>query len=162
MKKLFTFFISLLLLLSCGKQQEPQQNGSDSDNSSSQEPIEELSAMYKGSVFVVFNEQEFETQDIEVKFSKDDENNSTLSLYKVKFVPQMPVTIDLDVPGVSYEKREDCYILTGNGIVPTMGGNPFDKYTATDISGVATKDALSFSLNFGIYPTRYEGRRIAE
>lgn len=161
MKKIIPLFIALLMLSACGKKTEPQQNSSEPE-ARSLEPIAEQSATYKGSIFVTFNGQEYETKDIKVKFNKDSETSSTLSIYRVKFVPQMPVTIDLDLPGVSYVTTDASYTLSGNNIVPTMGGNPFDKYTATDLEGTASKDALSFSLYFGTYPTRYEGQRITE
>lgn len=149
------------MLGACGKQTEPRSNSVEPE-AKSMEPIAEQSATYKGSIFVTFNGQEYETKDIKVKFNKDSETSSTLSIYKVKFVPQMPVTIDLDLPGVSYAATDASYTLSGNNIVPTMGGNPFDRYTATNIEGTANKDALSFSLYFGEYPTRYEGQRITE
>ncbi|MBQ5524629.1 MAG: hypothetical protein IIT93_03825 [Paludibacteraceae bacterium] len=161
MKKIFSLFFVLLMLGACSKQTEPQPNRVEPE-AKSMEPIAENAASYKGSVFVIFEGKEYETKDIKVTFRKDNESTATISMYKVKFVPKMPVTIDLDLPGVSYATTDASYTLSGNNIVPTMGGNPFDRYTATNIEGTANKDALSFSLYFGEYPTRYEGQRITE
>ena len=109
MKKIFSLFFVLLMLGACGKKTEPQQN-----------PIAENTASYKGSVFVVFEGKEYETKDIKVTFRKDNESTATISMYGVKFVPQMPVTIDLDLPGVNYQTKENSYVITDNNIIPTM------------------------------------------
>lgn len=151
MKKIFSLFFVLLMLGACGKKTEPQQN-----------PIEENTASYRGSVFVIFMGEEYETKDIKVTFRKDNESTATISMYGIKFVPTMPVTVDFDLPGVNYQTKENSYVITDNNIIPTMKGDPVKKYIATDINGTANKDALSFSLNLGEYPTRYEGQRITE
>lgn len=159
MKKVLFLLIAVIALSACKKSQEP---ATKDTKQASENPVFEKEAQYNGSVFVTFNGQEYETPSIRVKLSKENETEATLSMYKVKFVPQMPVTIDLDLPGVNYKTTGNSYTITGNNIIPTMGGNPFEKYIATDIKGTATKETLSFSLNFGQYPTRYEGQRITE
>ena len=161
MKKIFSLFFVLLMLGACGKKTEPQPNSVEPE-AKSMEPIAENAASYKGSVFVIYEGKEYETKDIKVTFRKDNESTATISMYGVKFVPQMPVTIDLDLPGVNYQTKENSYVITDNNIIPTMKGDPVEKYIATDINGTANKDALSFSLYFGKYPTRYEGQRITE
>lgn len=161
MKKIFSLFFVLLMLGACGKQTEPRPNSVEPE-AKSMEPIAENAASYKGSVFVIYEGTEYETKDIKVTFRKDNESTATISMYKVKFVPKMPVTVDLDLPGVNYQTKENSYVITDNNIIPTMKGDPVEKYIATNIEGTANKDALSFSLYFGEYPTRYEGQRITE
>ena len=92
------------MLGACGKKTEPQPNSVEPE-AKSMEPIAENAASYKGSVFVIYEGKEYETKDIKVTFRKDNESTATISMYKVRFVPKMPVTVDLDLPGVNYQTK---------------------------------------------------------
>ena len=91
-----------------------------------------------------------------------DETAKTLDImfYKVKFVPQMPVSLDVSVPGVGFEVKNGTIELSADGIVPLSGGTlPFPKYTVTGLSGTLTDSGISMKLNFGEYPVAYEGKK---
>lgn len=153
MKKTLSFIMLSLLLIACNEQKKEPVNP---------EPVEPTVYSYSGSIFVEFMGKEYETKDIKVDFVRNDGSSSTLKLYKVRFVPQMPVTVDLDVPNIPYSGSTGNYTFAGTNIVPTMKDNPYEKYTAKDIKGTATETQLNFSLIFGDYPTRYAGSRISE
>ena len=116
------------------------------------------SSMYSGSLTVVAYGKENVTEGLEVNADIDKEGTLTLVFHKVKFVPQMPVTLDVTVPGVSYSIESDgSILLSGDGIVPITMMQPYPKYTVTGLSGKMSEKALSVSLNFGEFPTSYSG-----
>lgn len=80
-------------------------------------------------------------------------SNSTLDicLYGINFSSRMPVSIDMVIPGATYTRTIDKITISGENIAPTMGGNPFDKYMITGLSGYVTADSLVFSNNYGTY-----------
>ena len=69
----------------------------------------------------------------------------------------MPVSLDVTVPGVKCECRENEIILSGNDIVPLAMGMPYAKYNVTSLSGKITAGKLTVSLNFGEFATSYAG-----
>ena len=78
--------------------------------------------------------------------------------HKVKFVPQMPVSLDVTVPDVKYSRAADgSLLLSSDGIVPITMMQPYPKYTVTGLSGKMSDKTLSISLNFGEFPTSYSG-----
>ena len=83
--------------------------------------------------------------------------------YKVKFVPQMPVSLDVSVPGVGFEVKNGTIELSADGIVPLSGGTlPFPKYTVTGLSGTLTDTVILMKLNFGEYPVAYDGQKLPD
>lgn len=116
------------------------------------------SSKYSGSLTVVAFGKENVTEGVEVNADFDKEGTLTLVFHKVKFVPQMPVSLDVTVPGVSYSIESDgSILLSGDGIVPITMMQPYPKYTVTGLSGKMSDKALSVSLNFGEFPTSYSG-----
>lgn len=128
---------------------------------------------FSGKLTVTFKGSDYTTDNIKVKvtdvvFSNSDRKEGTLSLNfeKVKFVPKMPVSLDITVPGVTFKiiSRGKAEIY-GNGIVPLSGGKGYEMYTVTGLTGKITDendsssadDSISFSLKFGEYPTSYSG-----
>lgn len=148
-----SFFSIIMLQTSC----QPQQPETDEPDLA-----EETVLHYMGATYVHFQGEEYEGDSVRVDFVRNDDGTATLKLFRVRFVPQMPVTVDLDVPSLPYDKKPDAYLFAGDSIVPTMGGNPVDRYMATQIQGTARADSIRFSLNFGSFPTRYAGARIRE
>ena len=97
-----------------------------------------------------------------------DKTQGTLSLIfeKVKFVPQMPVSLDITVPGVAFKiVSKNKAEISGNGIVPLTGGKEYEMYSVTGLTGEIvddndssrSDDSISFSLKFGNFPTSYSG-----
>lgn len=116
------------------------------------------SSVYSGSLNVVAGGKENVTEGVEVNADIDKDGVLTLVFHKVKFVPQMPVSLDVTVPDVKYSREADgSLVLSGDGIVPITMMQPYPKYTVTGLSGKMSAKALSVSLNFGEFPTSYSG-----
>lgn len=116
------------------------------------------SSVYSGSLNVVAGGKDNVTEGVEVNADIDKDGVLTLVFHKVKFVPQMPVSLDVTVPDVKYSKEADgSLLLSGDGIVPITMMQPYPKYTVTGLTGKMSAKALSVSLNFGEFPTSYFG-----
>lgn len=74
-----------------------------------------------------------------------------IKLYGINFSSKMPVTIDMEIPDVSYIRTVEKITLSGDSIIPTMGGNPFNRYVIYDLSGTITADSLTFTNAYGTY-----------
>lgn len=116
------------------------------------------SSVYSGSLNVVAGGKDNVTEGVEVNADIDKDGVLTLVFHKVKFVPQMPVSLDVTVPDVKYSREADgSLLLSGDGIVPITMMQPYPKYTVTGLSGKMSAKALSVSLNFGEFSTSYSG-----
>lgn len=115
--------------------------------------------VYSGTLTVVAagKDNVSENVNVNVNVSLQDDGTATIIFNKVKFVPQMPVSLDVTVPGVKCEIRENEIILSGNDIVPLAMGMPYAKYKVTSLNGKITAGKLTVSLNFGEFATSYVG-----
>ena len=123
-------------------------------------PFENL---YKGVMSVVYQDQTYPNDSIAVSLSLNAANDSVdIQINQIRFVPSMPVTIDLIVPSVPCTVRQDGSVtFAGTGIVPVMlNGAAYPMYTVTDLQGSADSGQCVFSLNFGSFPTSYTGQRL--
>ena len=59
----------------------------------------------------------------------------------------------------SYERGG--YSFSCDNVVPLALGGEYPKYNVTALSGTLEGGNLSFGLNFGAYPTRFNGTRHA-
>lgn len=91
-----------------------------------------------------------------------DWKQADIIIYKIKFVPKMPVRIDVTIPAVKASQKDDEVLMSCNNVIPLALGGEYPKYNVTDFRGSLKGDVLSFSLNFGEYPTRFTGTRITE
>ncbi len=148
-KKVFCLMAAAILLtISCSKE-----NG-DVDNPSFSGNYE-----YSGPMTVTADGVDNVSKDVKVDV-RIDEKAKTLDIMfnKVKFVPQMPISLDVSVPGIGFEEKNGTLEFSADGIVPLSGGTlPFPKYTVTALSGTMTATSLSLRLNFGDYPVIYTG-----
>ena len=81
-----------------------------------------------------------------------------LAIYQIKFVPAMPVTINVSIPGIVATEQEDGSIrLDCPDVDPWALGGPYPKYRVSGFSGSVRGDRLSFKLLFGETPTEFEG-----
>lgn len=122
----------------------------------------ELPASFMGSTLVTYENEDYTTEGITVGLSKADEGHLDILMHKVKFVPQMPVTIDITLPAVSFTSSGGIISFSASEVIPLMGGDiAVEKYRATGLSGRYDTAAgtLSFSTTFGTYPTVYTGTR---
>ncbi len=113
--------------------------------------------VYSGTMTVVAGGKDNVSENVKVNVSLQDDGTVTIIFNKVKFVPQMPVSLDVTVPGVKCEIRENEIILSGNDIVPLAMGMPYAKYNVTSLNGKITAGKLTVSLNFGEFATSYVG-----
>ena len=113
--------------------------------------------VYSGTMTVVAGGKDNVSENVNVNVRLQDDGKATIIFNKVKFVPQMPVSLDVTVPGVKCECRENEIILSGNDIVPLAMGMPYEKYKVTSLSGKITAGKLTVSLNFGEFATSYVG-----
>lgn len=113
--------------------------------------------VYSGTMTVVAGGKDNVSENVNVNVSLQDDGTATIVFNKVKFVPQMPVSLDVTVPGVKCECRENEIILSGNDIVPMAMGMPYKKYKVTSFTGKIIAGKLKISLNFGEFATSYVG-----
>lgn len=145
-KKLILIASMLLAVAGCSK------------NNVNEEKEAPRSSVYSGSLNVVAGGKDNVTEGVEVNADIDKDGVLTLVFHKVKFVPQMPVSLDVTVPDVKYSRAADgSLLLSGDGIVPITMMQPYPKYTVTWLSGKMSDKTLSISLNFGEFPTSYSG-----
>ena len=111
--------------------------------------------VYSGTMTVVAGGKDNVSENVNVNLQVD--GTATIIFNKVKFVPQMPVSLNVTVPGVKCECRENEIILSGNDIVPLAMGMPYAKYNVTSLNGKITAGKLTVSLNFGEFATSYAG-----
>ena len=155
MKKIIMLLLAALPLLtmSCSKENGDAENTSLSGNYE-----------YSGTMTVTTDGVDNVSEEVKVEI-RIDEMAKTLDImfYKVKFVPQMPISLDVSVPGVGFEIKNETIEFSADGIVPLSGGTlPFPKYTVTGLAGTLTDSGISMKLNFGEYPVAYEGRKLAD
>lgn len=160
MKRNFFFFAAAavltaaLLAVSCKKENGPE---------IPEEP--ETVTDWTGRLECVFQGQTWPTDDIAVRCDYDAGAGTVdLYLYAVRFVPQMPVTIDIMVPAVPAVADGQKVTFRGDDIIPLMVGaggaaTPVENYLVTGLSGSFDAESIAFSLQFGAYPTSYAGKR---
>ena len=113
--------------------------------------------VYSGTMTVVADGKDNVSENVKVNVSFQEDGTATIIFNKVKFVPQMPVSLDVTVPGVKCETRENEIILSGNDIVPLAMGMPYERYKVTSLTGKIISGKLTVSLNFGEFATSYVG-----
>lgn len=113
--------------------------------------------VYSGTMTVVADGKDNVSENVKVNVNFQEDGTATIIFNKVKFVPQMPVSLDVTVPGVTCETRENEIILSGNDIVPQTMGMPYEKYKVTSLTGKIISGKLTISLNFGEFATSYVG-----
>lgn len=132
--------------------------------------ITDQSPKYSGKMTVVYEGEDFVQNGISVKaeMSKDGKTMD-LMLEKVKFVPAMPIRIDVTIMDIPLEEAADGSILfSADGVVPWAIGGPYDTYRVDDLTGTVDGDAISFSLDFFNvkknegYPTSYSGNKVSK
>lgn len=97
---------------------------------------------------------------VEVSFAADNKT-ADIEILQVKFAEEMPVTLDIVIPGVTVTEADGSMSLSGDNIVPLMntpaGSVPVAKYTITGLTGSAAETGLMLSMTIGDYPTTYSG-----
>ena len=110
---------------------------------------------------VVFQGQNVPTENVVLTVNYDQKKGQASILFnQVKFVPQMPVTLDITVPGVTATVSGEKVNLSAEGVEPTVGGVPYENYLVTGLNGSIYKGVLDISLKFGNFPTKFNGTHI--
>lgn len=148
MRKLIALAIAILGLASCHKTPQPHEL-----------PPQDI---YLGTMSVDYEGGVVDNPDIQVAFlPSEDGKHADIIIYKIKFVPKMPVRIDVTIPGVALAEEPSGYSFSCDNVVPLALGGEYPKYNVTALSGTLKGADLSFGLNFGAYPTRFNGTRHA-
>lgn len=147
MKHISLFAIVLLIATACGK-------------SFSEQPSLPTKGDYFGTVEVSYEGTVYENPGISVSYTPSATGETvSLTLHQIKFVPQMPVSIDVTIPTVDVSYQNGLIILSCNDVVPQAMGGDMPKYTVSHFLGTVDGENLSFSLYFGDYPTSFTGKR---
>ena len=142
------FFAALvaMTLIGCGKA-EPET------------PIVPEMSDYKGTVTVMYKGEPFDNENIQVNFTpSEDGKTASIVIYQIRFVPQMPVTIDVTIPNVAVQSTTEKILLSCERTIPLAMGGEYPRYTVTDLKGEIVGQEMSFSLNFGDSPTSFQGQ----
>ena len=146
--KAIRLFAALLgmLLVSCGKE-------------TPEKPLVPEESDYVGTVTVIYQEAPFDNENISVNFTpSEDGQTASITLRQIRFVPQMPVTIDVTIPDISLQSTTEKIILSCERIIPWAMGGEYPRYTVTGLQGEIVGQELSFSLHFDDYPTSFKGQ----
>jgi hypothetical protein len=144
-KMIFAALVAMTLI-GCGKA-EPET------------PIVPQESDYKGTVTVMYKGEPFDNENIQVNFTpSEDGKTASIIIYKIRFVPQMPVTIDVTIPNVAVQSTTEKILLSCESTIPLAMGGEYPRYTVTDLKGEIVGKEMSFSLNFGDSPTSFQGQ----
>ena len=110
-----------------------------------------------GKMAVAGNEP-FEKEDVHAEVMLGNNQSAEIRIYGVSFSARMPVTIDMVIPNVTYNKTAQQITLKGDNIIPTAGGNAYDRYKVSSLQGTITADSLIISNDYGTIPTVYRGK----
>ena len=142
--------LAALALLACNKEEK------------NETPVAEAGD-YKGVVTVEASSGTFDNEDIEVNFTpSEDGATASITINKIRFVPQMPVTIDVTIPNVGLTSTKNGFQLACDNVIPLAMGGEYERYTVTNLTGTLKDDELAFSLNFGSTPTSFKGTKQAK
>lgn len=125
----------------------------DPDNEAAEE------AYYIGTVSVLYNGETVDNENIKVKFTQlEDGVTATIKIYRIRFVPKMPVRVDVTIPNISMDTNNDVITFSCDKVIPLALGGEYPKYTVTNLNGEVVGSTLKFDLNFGEYPTSFVGQ----
>ena len=150
MKKILLFVAVALMIAACNTKDEPE-------NPASQTSFAKATlfeALGTNTVPNVEGEQHnlpYSLDSVRVEAVIVTDSTLDIKLYGINFSSKMPVTIDMVIPAVSYTRTVEKITISGDSIIPTMGGNPFNRYAIYDLSGTITADSLTFTNTYGTY-----------
>ena len=121
-------------------------------------PIQPETGEYLGVVTVEYSGTSFDNESITVLFQPaEDGKTASLEIKRIKFVPAMPVTIDVTIPDVELTSTSEEIDLVCGEVIPLAMGGEYPRYIVTGLIGRIVGDEMTFSLKFGDYPTTFRG-----
>lgn len=147
MMKTIRLFAAMLgmLLVSCGKE-------------TTEMPLVPEESDYVGTVTVIYQEAPFDNENISVNFTPSGGGETaSITLHQIRFVPQMPVTIDVTISDIRLQSTPEKILLSCEKTIPWAMGGEYPRYTVTGLQGEIVGEELTFSLLFGDYPTSFKG-----
>lgn len=147
MMKTIRLFAAMLgmLLVSCGKE-------------TTEMPLVPEESDYVGTVTVIYQEAPFDNENISVNFTPSGGGETaSITLRQIRFVPQMPVTIDVTISDIRLQSTPEKILLSCEKTIPWAMGGEYPRYTVTGLQGEIVGEELTFSLLFGDYPTSFKG-----
>ena len=82
----------------------------------------------------------------------------TLTMRHVKFAKLMPVKVDVEVKGLTANRRQRAVLLNGNNIIPLSNGKPHANRTIHDFKGIADATTLTFECKMGDKRVSFSGQ----
>ncbi len=152
MKKHIIFALAAMMMAACTHSNEPENNGKAEAEIFAQ--TKNFAAL---GTSTVLTEPVFEQDSVMLLAELTSDTTLRLSMLAVTFSERMPVTIDMALDPVSYTRSEKLISFSGEDIIPTAGGKPYDRYKATALKGTITPDSLCLSATLGTYPITYRG-----
>lgn len=129
----------------------------------SEEPeVEKQESVYEAYGLLTIPSSGFTKENVRTKIVLVDDKMLDIYMFDVKFATLMPVTIDMVISGVGYNKTANTIRFYGDSIVPTAGNKPYNKYIVTDLRGHISTDSLCLSNNYGDTPSIYAGKLVKE
>lgn len=121
--------------------------------------------LYSGRMTVVYEGEEFSQDNIQVQVQFNQDRTAVdIKLFKVKFVPAMPIRINVEIKDVPLtEESAGVWSFSADDITPWAMGGPYKGYRVDDLEGRITEESVDFELGFfntkksENYPTSYSG-----
>lgn len=114
----------------------------------------------EGMVFVGTTtvDDSFSLSDIRFELTPGQSGSTVdLMMWEIKFAEQMPMTLDIEVPGIGYSGTAGAFSLVAETIVPLVGGAPMADRTITGLEGSIEGEKLELNFNVGTNHVAYEG-----
>ena len=110
-----------------------------------EEPVTPEEASYVGTVTVISNDTPFDNENIEVAFvPAEDGKTASITIYQIRFVPKMPVTLDVTIPDVEVTPGAQEISLACDNVVPlAMGGVPSLEMNSTVASPFSMRETTT-------------------
>lgn len=145
---LFSLLLSVVMFASCEKESEK------SNTQTSNQPTK-----YVGTISVTMEDaQDFKHEGVEVVANFDNDTTLNLDMINVKFAENMPMTITMNVAGISYSNNNGVYTFSSTDtIIPTLAGEPFDRFPINNLTGDMDAETMNITFLCGAYPVKFEG-----
>lgn len=125
----------------------------------SEEPVvEKEDSAYEAFGLLTIPSSGFTKENLRTKIVLTNDELLDIYMFDVKFAALMPVTIDMVISGIGYNKSANEIRFYGDSIIPTAGNKPYEKYIITDLVGQITADSLLIKNNYGDTPSIYQGK----